>query len=95
VQIVILNNNRTFVPRNRMAHRGHAGGLMDALGRNPGVTPPVQGGRTATRPGPVAVRPSVRPSPRVNPPNRNSAPHRSAPTRTTRSSQAGQARWNP
>ena len=95
VQIVILNNNRTFVPRNRMARRGLAGGMMDAPRRNPRVTPPVQGGRTATRPGPVAMGPSVRPSSRVNPGNNNSAPRRSAPARTTRAGQAGQARWNP
>jgi len=95
VQIVILNNNRTFVPRNRMARRGIARGTMNAPRRNPRVTPPGQGGRTATRPGPVPVRPSVRPSSRVNPGNRNSAPHRSAPARTTRPGQAGQARWNP
>jgi hypothetical protein len=94
LQIVILNNNRAFVPRNRMARRAPAGGTMNAPGRNPRVTPPVQGGRAATRPGPVAMGPSVRPRPRVKPGNNNSAPRRSAAVRT-RPGQAGQARWNP
>ena len=95
VQIVILNNNRTFAPRNRMARRGIARGTMNAPRRNPRATPPVQGGRAATRPGPVAMGPSVRPSSRVNPGNNNSAPRRSAPARTTRPGQASQVRWNP
>jgi hypothetical protein len=96
LQVVILNNNRTFVPRNRIPHRGHPGGMMNPPGRNPRVTPPVQGGRTATRPGrPVARGPSARPPSRMNPGIGNSAPRRSAPVRTARSGQAGQARWNP
>jgi hypothetical protein len=95
LQIVILNNNRTFAPRHRMARRGFAGGMPSGPRRNPRATPPMQGGRTVTRPGPMATRPSVRPSSRVNPGNNNSAPRRSAPVRTTRSGQASQGRWNP
>jgi len=95
LQIVILNNNRAFVPRNRIARRWPAWGTMNARHRNPRVTPPVQGGRVATRPGPVAMGPSVRPSSRVNPGNNNSAPRRSAPVQTTRPGQASQVRWNP
>jgi hypothetical protein len=92
LQVVILNNSRAFAPRNRMARRGFAGGTMNAPRRNPRVIQPVQGGRAANRPGPVAMRPSVHPRPRVNPGNNHSAPLRSAPARTTR---AGHARWNP
>jgi hypothetical protein len=94
-QIVILNNNRVFAPRNRMAPRSPAGGPMRPPRRNPPATPPVQGAPGVTRPGPVAMGPSVRPRPRVNPGNINSAPRRSAPARNTRSGQASQARWNP
>ena len=92
LQIVILNNNRAFAPRNRMARRDFAGGTMSAPRRNTRVTPPVQGGRAATGPGPVTMKPRVRPRTRVNPGNNNSARRRSAPARTTR---AGHARWNP
>ena len=92
LQIVILNNNRAFAPRNRMAHRSFAGGTMSAPRRSPLITPPAQGNRAATRPGPVARRPSMRPQPRVKPGNNNSTPRRSAPARATR---AGQVRWNP
>jgi hypothetical protein len=95
LQIVILNNNRAFVPRNRMARRGFAGGMPSAPRRNPRATPPVQGGRTVTRPGPVVTGRSVDPRSRVNPSNGNLAPRRSAPARTTRPGQAGQPRWNP
>ena len=95
LQIVILNNNRVFAPRNRMAPRSPAGGPMRPPRRNPPAPPPVQGGPGVTRPGPVAKGPNVRPAPRVNPGNGNSAPRRSAPARTTRPGQASQVRWNP
>jgi hypothetical protein len=95
LQIVILNNNRAFAPRNRVPRCNLPGGPMSAPRRNPRATPPVQGGPIATRPGPVATGPSVRPSSRVAPGNNNSAPRRSAPARTTRHGQASQARWNP
>jgi hypothetical protein len=91
LQIVVLNSNRTFVPRNRMARRGFGRGMMTPR-RNPLVTPPVQGDRAATRPGPVAMGTGVHPRPRLNPGNNNSAPRRSAPARTTR---AGKVRSNP
>jgi len=94
LQIVVLNNNRVFAPRNRMGHRDPAGGPMRPPRRNPPAMPPIQGAPGVTRPGPVARGPSVRP--RINPGNINSAPpRRSAPARTTRSGQASQARWNP
>ena len=95
VQIVILNNNRGFAPRNRMVRCGFPGGTRNAPGRNPRATPPVQGGRTATRPGPVAMGPSVGPRPRLNPGSTNPTVHRTSPVRTTRPGQASQARWNP
>jgi hypothetical protein len=95
VQIVVLNNNRVFVPRNRIARRGFAWGMPSAPRRNPRATPPMQGGRIATRPAPVATGPNVRPRSRVNPGNGNSAPRRTAPVRTTRPGQASQALWNP
>jgi hypothetical protein len=94
-QIVILNNNRVFAPRNRMAPRNPAGEPMRPPRRNPPAPPPVQGAPGVTRPGPVAMGPGVRPRPRVNPGNINSAPRRSAPARNTRPGQASQARWNP
>ena len=95
LQIVILNNNRTFAPRNRMPRCNLPGGTITAPRRNSPAPPPVQGDRGVTRPGPVAMGPTVRPRPRVNPANVNSAPRRSAPARTTRSGQASQSRWNP
>ena len=95
LQIVILNNNRGFVPRNRMVHRPPAGGTMNAPRRNPRTSPPVQGDRGTMRPRPVATGRSVPPRSRVNPGNGNSAPRRTVPVRTTRSGQASQARWNP
>jgi hypothetical protein len=95
LQIVILNNNRVFAPRNRMAPRNPAGGPMRPPRRNPPAAPPVQGAPGVTRPGAVATGPNVRPRPRVNPGNNNSTPRRSAPARTTRPGQASQARWNP
>jgi len=95
LQIVILNNNRTFARRNRMPRCNFPGGTMTPPRRNPPAPPPVQGDRGVTRPGPVAMGPTVGPRPRVNPANVNSAPRRSAPARTTRSGQASQARWNP
>ena len=95
VQIVILNNNRVFAPRNRMAPGNPAGGPMRPPRRNPPAPPAVQGAPGVTRPGPVAMGPSVRPHPRVNPGNNTSAPRRSAPARSTRPGQASQARWNP
>jgi len=95
-QVVILNNNRVFAPRNRMGHRDPAGRNMSPPRRNPPAAPPVQGDPGVTRPGPVAAGPGVRQRPRVNPGNINSAPpRRSAPARTTRQGQASQARWNP
>jgi len=95
LQIVILNNNRVFAPRNRMAPRSPAGGPMRPPRRNPPAPPPVQGRPGVTRPGPVAKGPNVRPGPRVNPGNGNSAPRRSATARNTRPGQASQVRWNP
>ena len=95
LQIVILNNNRTFAPRHRMAPRNPAGRPMSPPRRNPPAPPPVQGAPGVSRPGPVAKGPSVRPRPRVSPGNVNSAPRRSAPARTTRPGQASQARWDP
>jgi hypothetical protein len=95
LQIVILNNNRAFAPRNRMAPRRCDWGTTIAPRRNPRVPPRMQGDRGVTRPGPIAMGPSVRPRSRVNPGNNNSAPRRSAPARTARSGQASQARWNP
>lgn len=95
VQVVILNNNRGFVPRNRMVHRPPAGGMRNPPRRNPRAAPPVQGDRGTMRPRPVATGRNVPPRSRVNPGNLNSAPRRSVPVRTARSGQAGQARWNP
>ena len=95
VQIVILNNNRAFAVRHRLVRCNFSWGPTNAPRRNPRVTPPVQGGRVATRPGPVAMGPSVRPPSRANPGNGNLAPRRSAPVQTARSGQTSQARWNP
>ena len=95
VQIVILNNNRAFVPRNRMTHRGPVGGMRNAPRWNPRAAPPAQGGRPATRPGPVVTGRGVPPRSGADPGNVNSAPRRSAPARTTGPGQTGQARWNP
>ncbi len=95
VQIVILNNNRAFVPRNRMTHRSPAGGMRNAPRWSPRAAPPAQGGRPATRPGPVVAGRGVPPGSDANPGNVNSAPRRSAPARTTGPGQTGQARWNP
>jgi hypothetical protein len=88
LQIVILNNNRAFAPRNRMFRRGFGVGTMNAPRRNPRMTPPVQGGRAVTRPRPVVMGPSMRPRPRVNPGNNSLAPRRSVPTRMARGGQA-------
>jgi hypothetical protein len=96
LQIVILNNNRSFAPRNRMPRCNLPGGTVNAPRRNPPAPPPVQGDRAVvTRPGPVAMGPSAGPRPRVNPVNNNSTPRRSAPARNTRPGQASQVRWNP
>src|SRR5262245_28345528 len=94
LQIVILNNNRVFAPRNRMPRCNFPGRMMVPR-RNSPAPPPVQGGRGVTRPGPVAMGPNGRPPLRANPGNNNSAPRRSTPARTTRSGQASQVRWNP
>ena len=95
VQIVILNNNRTFVRRNRMAHRDPAEGMRNAPRRNPSVTPRMQGNPRTMRPGPVASGGNMPPRSRVNPSNGSSGPRRNAPARTARSGQASQTRWNP
>jgi hypothetical protein len=95
VQVVILNNNRTFAPRHRMDHRGPRDGMRNAPRRNPPGAPRMQGDRRRTRPGPVASGRSVPPRSHVNPGNRSSGPRRNAPVRTARSGQASQARWNP
>jgi len=95
LQIVILNNNRVFAPRNRVSRCNFPGGTTSVPRRNPPPAPPAQGNRGVTRPGPVAMGPNGRPPLRVNPGNSNSAPRRSTPARTTRSGQASQVRWNP
>ena len=67
LQIVILNNNRTFAPRNRMARRNLRGRDDTAPRRNSPAPPPVQGDRGVTRPGPVAMGPSSASAPARKP----------------------------
>ena len=96
VEVVILNNNRSFAHRNRGNRCNFIGGPVNPQQRNPRVRPRNPGVPAVNRPGPVARGPSAQPRPHFNPGNNNVAPSRGAAVQKARpASLAGQPRRNP